>query len=315
MTAGVEKTPKVGILLTTYNLGPYLEDAIQSLKKQTFQDFMVHVVDDCSTDNITQTIVRDLKYDKISEKIIEKKNIGLNNITIKHLPELRSEYIMIFCADDILKPQYLEKTVAFLDAHKDTAAVATWLHYFQDGKGYRKYDEKKCILPDMIVENHFLGSSLVRRSAMEEFGWSSSDPRCLHQDHHRWVSILENGHRLGVVKEPLFKYRILHNSMSHGASEQRETEFKDFFIEQHHQSIMKYGDFIAKSLWYKNIENHDKYKEAQAGHEWLDMEYKKLVKQVEELSAQNTAMDLKLQKIEANPVFRTVLALRRFIKH
>ena len=68
-----EHIPKVGISLLAYNQGKYIEEAIDALKGQSFQDFEVFLIDDASDDGYTTEILKNIKYEKIRKNIFMRK--------------------------------------------------------------------------------------------------------------------------------------------------------------------------------------------------------------------------------------------------
>ena len=68
--------PKVSILIPTYNHGHFLDEAIQSALNQTFTDFELIIVDNCSTDN-NEAIVAKYLTDKRVSYVKSERNLGL----------------------------------------------------------------------------------------------------------------------------------------------------------------------------------------------------------------------------------------------
>ena len=52
----IYKQPLISVVLPVYNVAPYVKDAISSILEQTFQDFEIIVIDDCSTDQTIETL-------------------------------------------------------------------------------------------------------------------------------------------------------------------------------------------------------------------------------------------------------------------
>jgi glycosyltransferase involved in cell wall biosynthesis len=102
----------------------YLREAIDSILAQSFSDFEFLILDDASSDS-SRTIVRD--YDDPRIRLIEnERNLGLTRSLNRGIEMARGIYIARMDADDRSKPERLAKQVAFLDAHSECVAVATW---------------------------------------------------------------------------------------------------------------------------------------------------------------------------------------------
>lgn len=117
----MDKKVKVTICLLTWNGQDYLPFLIKSLLDQTFKDWQLLVVDNGSSDNSVAVMS---EYYPPAKIIRQKNNLGFakaNNLLIKWSD---SEYILFVNQDIILEPDYLEKTVAFLDAHPNAATVS-----------------------------------------------------------------------------------------------------------------------------------------------------------------------------------------------
>lgn len=252
MTPG-EKQPKVGIALLAYNYGKYIDEAIDSLRAQTFQDFEVLLIDDGSNDDFTAEKLKTLKYEKITRREINKKNMGNAYRRREAYGMLRNQYILDMSGDDKLMSEFLEKTVKYLDEHPECGAVSVnLLEYMDDFSGepfYEyKYDAKKMRIPEMLVECHFLGSSLMRKAALDETDLTGGFKRYLDWD--KWISMLEAGWNLGLVPEPLFCYRVHADSLSHSSTAETEAEVFAQIVKKHSSLYKKYAPQVEVGLFH-----------------------------------------------------------------
>jgi glycosyltransferase involved in cell wall biosynthesis len=101
--------PKISVIIPCFNQGPYLDEAVDSVLAQTFQDFEILVVDDGSTDAETIKILRDFARPKT--RIIRTENQGLSAARNNGIREAMGEYILPLDADDKIGPGYLEDAV------------------------------------------------------------------------------------------------------------------------------------------------------------------------------------------------------------
>lgn len=113
---------KVIVWLTSYNHADFLRDSIESILSQSYQQFDLYIVDDCSQD-ASWEIIQSYGDQRI-HAIRHERNQGSSQLG-KVLPTLDCEYLAIAHCDDCWKPDKLEKQVAYLDNHPEVAACFT----------------------------------------------------------------------------------------------------------------------------------------------------------------------------------------------
>lgn len=274
------KIARVGIFMPAYNQGAYIAEAINSLKAQTFQDFELVIADDVSTDGTTPRILKQLSYEKISQIHFNKKNIGISKQTAKFAKKMKNEYFLILCADDKIAPNYIKECVDFLDKSPNIAAVATWIQYFGERDDIKQIQPEDIKFPNMLLTNNMLGSSLIRRQALADIGFSETKIEFKkHYDYDRWVSILEKDWQLAVIKKPLFFYRILSGSLSHSINPKDELLFQQAFIKKHPGLFKKYAGEVALYYIEKYLDSVSWSSKLQKNKDWLDLEYNKLLEE------------------------------------
>ena len=102
----------ISIIMAAYNAEKTIEQAINSVLNQTYPNFELLVVNDCSTDKTAALVEAVAKKDNRVRLISNKKNSGVS-YTRKHgLEETRGEWIAILDSDDAWKPEKLEKQIA-----------------------------------------------------------------------------------------------------------------------------------------------------------------------------------------------------------
>src|SRR6185369_13429688 len=120
-----QSNPKVTISIPAYNYAHYLPDAIESVLNQSFSDFELLVIDNCSTDNTREVVEAYIAHDKRVRYICNESNIGLVGNLNRSLSHARGEYVKILCADDLLESTCLEKMVLILDSNPNVSLVAS----------------------------------------------------------------------------------------------------------------------------------------------------------------------------------------------
>jgi glycosyltransferase involved in cell wall biosynthesis len=204
-------TPAISVIIPCYNLGLYLDDAIESVLAQTMQDFEVIVIDDGSTDEVTCTLLNDFSRPKT--RIVRQKNKGLAIARNQGIQQSKALYICCLDADDRLQAEFLEKGFKVLEEQPDVGFVTGYFQMFGERDDVFQYPT--CAVPEMLVYNEAIEPALFRRDAWEQAGgycetFSSSGI----EDWDLWITFLELGYRAHVIPEIVWEYRIRSDQMS-----------------------------------------------------------------------------------------------------
>lgn len=111
--------PKVSVIVTSYNLGRFLPDALKSVVTQSWKDWECIVVDDCSTDNTAQVAKQWAANGFAMRYVRPPKNLGLPAARNFGMAHARGKYVIPLDADDMLAPNALETLSKALDSDKD----------------------------------------------------------------------------------------------------------------------------------------------------------------------------------------------------
>lgn len=118
------KLPLVSFVVTSYNYEKYLLKTLESIKEQTYKNFEIIVVDDCSQDNSTK-VVEDFISDNQDLKITlikNETNQGQLAAMIKGLKTAQGQFISFIDSDDILMPEYAQSHIR---VHMETSVAFT----------------------------------------------------------------------------------------------------------------------------------------------------------------------------------------------
>ncbi|MCB0376731.1 MAG: glycosyltransferase family 2 protein, partial [Sinomicrobium sp.] len=107
----------VSIITPVYNSGRFLEQSITSVLNQTYQNWELRIVDDCSEDNSRQIISRYADADNRIKPLFLNKNSGAGPARNKAIELAEGAVIAFLDSDDIWLPNKLEEHVAFMKAN------------------------------------------------------------------------------------------------------------------------------------------------------------------------------------------------------
>ena len=210
--------PRITVLTTVYNGARYLNEAIESVLADGFDDFELVIVDDASTDATPQILADAAARDARIVLLRHEPNRGIPAAANRGLAVARGEYIARLDADDISLPGRLARQVAFLDAHPEVAMVSM---NYEDidasgaviGRSHR--DHPPSVVEYLLNFSNSLGGHsqvMFRRSAVQAAGgYDESCPVLL--DYDLWTRIVRHG-RIVVLPELGMRYRIHGESIS-----------------------------------------------------------------------------------------------------
>lgn len=113
--------PKVSVVMSVYNGGEYLREAIESILHQTFKDFEFVIVDDGSTDSTCKILTT--YRDERMTLVRNQENLGLARSLNRGLEIARGEYVARQDADDVSLPERLAQQLEFLEEHPEVGVV------------------------------------------------------------------------------------------------------------------------------------------------------------------------------------------------
>ena len=107
--------PDISVIMSVYNGEKYLEEAIESVRNQTFQNWELVVINDCSTDSTAEMLADFAIKDERIKVHTNEVNLKLPTSLNKAISLSAGKYIARMDADDICLPDRLEKQYKFMD--------------------------------------------------------------------------------------------------------------------------------------------------------------------------------------------------------
>lgn len=105
----------VSVIMPSYNTGAYIKESIKSVLDQTYDNWELIIVDDCSTDN-TYDVLSEIHDERI-RYIWNEKNSGAAISRNKAISEARGQWIAFLDSDDLWMPEKLEKQISFMQTN------------------------------------------------------------------------------------------------------------------------------------------------------------------------------------------------------
>jgi glycosyltransferase involved in cell wall biosynthesis len=196
--------------MTSYNPGPFLRPAIESLLAQTLQDFELVLVEDGSKDGAKDIAQAYAAADARVRLINLPNNIGRTPALNLGLREARSDYVAVLDADDVAAPERLAKQVAVLDSRPQVVAVASHIRFINtDGDVIGTFcpPTDPIELRDALVYNNPFphSAAMFRRDVAMSIGGYPQRYKYA-QDFALWIALSTRG-ELAMIAEQLVDIR------------------------------------------------------------------------------------------------------------
>lgn len=254
------KKIEVSVIIPTYNRGNLIEETINSVLNQTYQNYEILVIDDGSTDN-TKKVVQSINDRRI--KYIFQEHTGhpapTRNTGIKIA---KGEYIAFLDSDDLWFPQKLEIQINFLKQNKNISMVSTnGIIILKEGiRNFFPINENLIIsFKEQIKTNLVIASSvLIKKNVINNVGLMDENIADFIEDYDYWLRVLrfKDNSILILMKNYLIKYRIHENNISHktiDSSQKRLRKYQSFkyVISKHFNFNPRFIQNILNQLHYK----------------------------------------------------------------
>jgi len=196
--------PRVAIIMTAYNHGAFIAEAIESVLAQTYENWELLLVDDGSTDG-SAAIVESFSDRRL--RLIKQENAGPGAARNRGLREARGEFVAFLDADDEWLPNYLSDSVRFLAEHARAAAVISgYVEYpsatsreamwrargLQNGLTSLKPDTQPSVAIALLA---YLTpcTTVARTTVLRQHGGFFERDHCAYgEDAHLWLKVLLN---------------------------------------------------------------------------------------------------------------------------
>lgn len=246
------KSPLISIIITSYNYGDYVGQAIESALNQTYENIELIVINDGSTDN-SDKIIKKYRQKYPNFVYISQENLGANVSRNKGIEAANGEYIFLLDADNWLN----EDHIATL--HKvalDTKAEVVYTDLHQFGESNMVLEVPAFDIDVLKVTNFIDTSALITKKSI---GGNRFDPwlnRKSSQDWDFFLGLALKG--LKIVKAPQdasLNYRVHNqqhgNSFKTVAKIDQSIEAYDYITKKYHEQFPE--QFNAQVKWTNNL--------------------------------------------------------------
>lgn len=206
--------PLISVVMPAYNAENYIGEAIRSVQSQTYTNWILLVIDDCSTDHTADVVQIFANTDDRIRLFRNTHNLGAAKTRNRGFELSEGEWVALLDSDDVWHSDKLEKqlTVALNSGSEIVYCSYSLISY--DGQKISDYIvPEQTSYDDMLKESVFsCSTTLLAKSVVDNNRFS---PDYYHEDLVYWLQLLKKGYSASACCEPLADYRIVEGSRSH----------------------------------------------------------------------------------------------------
>ena len=227
------RSETVSVVITNYNLGRYLPEALESIANSSYTNIEIVLVDDASTEDFDRELIGSINKKAVFpytiKVICNVVNRGLSASRNIGIRASRGEYILPLDADDRINPHFLQDAVGALQRNNEFSVVVPTAGYFENDIDLENniFVDYACFIGNTpthgLMYNRFgCATSLIRKNVFECFEYDEKLDS--YEDWSLYLQLALSGVRFIVTNTIQFYYRRRSNSMVKGVSYEKHQQ-------------------------------------------------------------------------------------------
>ncbi len=219
--------PEISVIMSVYNGEMYLAEAVESVINQTFENFELIIINDCSGDSTGDILAEFSAKDSRIKVHTNEVNLRLPASLNKAISLCRGKYIARMDADDICLPDRLAKQYKFMEENPDVALSSCRFMtmkngvYASGGAGGRC--DNDALRAMLLVANPILHPGVIAKAeVMKQMGYDQT--HTCTEDLELWTRIAMAGFKMQLLPECLMLYRLHDKQITSTTLERQHTE-------------------------------------------------------------------------------------------
>lgn len=249
------KTPEISIIMSVYNGETYLEEAIESVRNQTFENWELIVINDCSTDSTAEILQRLAQKDERIKVYPNEVNLKLPKSLNKAISLSSGKYVARMDADDICLPDRLEKQYRFMEEHPDVMLSSCRFMTMKNGVftpgGVGGRCDNAAVRAMLLVGNPILHPGVIARAEVMKKLQYDTTLTCT-EDLELWTRMAINNLKMEILPEFLMLYRLHDKQITSTTLARQHTEVLKI-QEQYYGALLEKMDETMQEFYISGV--------------------------------------------------------------
>jgi len=225
----MEKKHLISVVIPCYNDGMYLTETVEEVKKQTYTNFEIIIVNDGSTDKETLKILELLSSQGV--RVLHKENGRMSSARNFGVLHAKGTIIAALDADDYFHPSFFKKALAILEENKNVAVVTSYIQLFGE---FRKVSKPRGgNAYNFLFSSQCPACAIVRKNCWDEVGGYDEEMKNGYEDWEFYIRITKKGWTVHVIPEKLFFYRQTKKSTHKNFTIPNRAQLINYIVQKH----------------------------------------------------------------------------------
>lgn len=238
-TAAATVAGRLSIVVPHFNLGPFIEETVASIRAAAWPDREIIIVDDGSTDPDSIAAIDRISAADSGVRIIRTANCGPAAARNTGASAATGEFIALVDADDLVEPEFFPRAIDVLRRYDDVGFVYSWVRYFGTGEGV--WPAWNAEFPFLLGHNMLTVFIVLRRADYLRFGQQRPDFASDYEDYDGFISMIEAGLKGVALPDPLVRYRIRAASRHRSYHSDQSLHLHRLLTKHHAAAYQRYG--------------------------------------------------------------------------
>ena len=262
----MNNTPEISMIMSVYNGEDYLSEAIESVVNQTFKNWELIIINDCSTDSTAEILA---KYEAMDNRVkvhTNEINLRLPSSLNKAMTFAEGKNIARMDADDICLSDRLEKQLNFMEENSDVALSSCRFMTLKNGVissgGCGGKCDNESVKALLLVTNPILHPGIIAKAeVIKELGYDKNFT-CT-EDMKLWTRFVLAGHKVEIMPDYLMIYRLHDKQITETTLAKQHREVvaiqKQYMAELLEPMSVEQEEFYISGIYFRDSKDINKF--------------------------------------------------------
>ena len=276
--SNMNNKPEISVIMSVYNGETYLSEAIESVIAQTFRNWELIIINDCSKDATADILSKYANEDERIKVFHNEINLKLPTSLNKAISLSSGKYIARMDADDICLPERLEKQYEYMEKNEEVSLSSCRFLTVKNGVytcgGYGARTDNNALSALLLVTNPILHPGVIARAEVMKNLLYDTTLTCT-EDLELWTRMVMNNKKISILPEYLLIYRLHDKQITSTTLERQHKEVLEiqnkFFSESIGVMDEEQKEVYIHGIYFREKPDTDKFK---SFFKWLKKENK-----------------------------------------